>query len=43
MARYESVDDAIAAATDRDIVTVVPGVEIIEGEGLLTVPEDVLP
>jgi 8-oxo-dGTP pyrophosphatase MutT (NUDIX family) len=43
MARHASVGDAIAAATDRDIVTVVPGVEIVDGEGLLTVPDDVLP
>jgi 8-oxo-dGTP pyrophosphatase MutT (NUDIX family) len=43
LARQESVDDAIAAAADREIVTVVPGVEIVDGEGLLTVPEDVLP
>jgi hypothetical protein len=42
MARHASVDDAIAAATERDIVTIVPGVEIVDGEGLLTMPDDVL-
>jgi 8-oxo-dGTP pyrophosphatase MutT (NUDIX family) len=43
MARHASVDDVIAAAKDRNIVTVVPGVEIVDGEGLLTMPDDVLP
>ncbi len=33
-----SVDEVRAAASERRIVTVVPGVEIVDGEGFLTLP-----
>jgi 8-oxo-dGTP pyrophosphatase MutT (NUDIX family) len=43
MARFGTPDEVLAASRDRELVTVVPGVEIVDGEGLLTLPPDVLP
>jgi hypothetical protein len=38
---FSSADEVIAAAAERQIVTVVPGVEIVDGEGMLTLPPGV--
>ncbi|MGH3471658.1 MAG: NUDIX hydrolase [Nocardioidaceae bacterium] len=38
LAGFETADEAVDAAGTRTIVTVVPGVEIIDGEGFLTLP-----
>ena len=43
MASCRSVEDAMTASLSRTIVTVVPGVEIVDGVGLLTLPAEVLP
>ena len=43
LARYDSSATALAAADGRRITTVTPGVEIIGGEGFLTVDASVLP
>ncbi len=40
---FTSADQVLAAATERRIVTVVPGVEIVDGQGLLTLPPGVVP
>jgi 8-oxo-dGTP pyrophosphatase MutT (NUDIX family) len=42
LARFSSVEAVVDAASRREIVTVMPGVEIVEGEGLLTLPDDLL-
>ena len=43
LARYASVGEAWAAAADRRITTVTPGVEIVGDEGFLTVDPSVMP
>jgi len=43
IARYPTVESAFGAAGEREISTVVPGVEIVDGEGFLTVDPSVLP
>ncbi|MBA3309256.1 MAG: NUDIX hydrolase, partial [Nocardioidaceae bacterium] len=43
MGRFDTAADAIAAADGRAVTTVVPGVEIIDGEGFLTVSDELPP
>lgn len=43
LARFATIDHALEAAERRTITTVVPGVEIVDGEGFLTVDSSVLP
>ena len=43
MARFATVADVVAASVNRQITTVMPGVEIIDGGGFLTVDPSVLP
>ncbi len=43
LARYDSSAAALAAASGRQITTVTPGVEIVDGEGFLTVDASVYP
>ncbi|MGH3448217.1 MAG: NUDIX hydrolase [Nocardioidaceae bacterium] len=43
LASFGGVDEAIAAGAVRDLPIIVPGVEIVDGEGFLTVSDDVLP
>ncbi len=43
LAAFAGVPDAIEAAADRVITTVVPGVEIVDGEGFLTVQQGAAP
>lgn len=41
LAGFDSVDDALAGASDRRITAIVPGVQIVDGEGgVLTLPDD---
>ncbi|MBA3311183.1 MAG: NUDIX hydrolase [Nocardioidaceae bacterium] len=43
MGRFATAAEAIAAADGRVIAAVVPGVEVVDGEGFLIVPDEVLP
>jgi 8-oxo-dGTP pyrophosphatase MutT (NUDIX family) len=43
LSAFSTAADAVAAAADREITTVVPGFELVDGEGFLTLPEHVLP
>lgn len=43
MAAFRSVDEALAAAEGREITTVTPVVQVIDGEGFLSWPYDVAP
>lgn len=43
LAAHADVESALAAAPDRQIVKVVPGVEIVGDEGMLTLPASVVP
>lgn len=43
LASFGSVSQAMTKSRNREIVTVVPGVEIVDGVGFLTVPGEVLP
>ncbi len=43
LARFASTTEMLAAAPMREIFTVTPGVEIVDGEGFLTVDPGVLP
>lgn len=43
LARFATIQQALEAAEGRTITTVVPGVEIVDGEGFLIVDESVLP
>lgn len=40
MSGFDAVADVLAASADRDITTVVPGVEIVADQGFLTLPDD---
>lgn len=43
LAAFTTVDEAMAAAPGRPLPTIMPGLEIVDGVGYLTLPDGVLP